>query len=70
MQINKLDIKNKAKSLGCDLCGIASIDRFENMPTISNPKSIAPNANSVIVVAKKFLHSTLELNKRMVENGE
>jgi len=62
MQMTRREIKEVAKSLGCDLCGIASIDRFENIPPLLHPKSIFPEANSVIVMAKKFLYSTLELN--------
>jgi epoxyqueuosine reductase QueG len=54
-----MSLKEYAKTLGADLCGIASIDRFEDMPAISNPKAIMPLAKSVIVVATRFLQSTL-----------
>lgn len=40
------------------MCGIASVDRFYNMPPMSNPASILPGCKSVIVIAKKFLTST------------
>lgn len=59
MSITSIQVKEKAKSLGFDLCGIASADRFEEMPQISNPASILPGCKSVIVVARKFLNSTL-----------
>lgn len=47
---------------GSDLCGIASINRFVNLPPLSNPKDILKTANSVIVIAKKFLRSSINLN--------
>jgi epoxyqueuosine reductase QueG len=58
MSINASLVKEQAISLGSDLCGIASIDRFQNMPQKSNPLAILPQARSVIVIAKKFLTST------------
>lgn len=41
-------IKAKAKAYGADLCGIAPIGRFEGVDPQRNPKSILPNATSVI----------------------
>ncbi len=58
MDIDTSTLKEKARLLGYDLCGIAPIDRFRDMPPKSNPLSILPQAKSVIVVAKKFLNST------------
>lgn len=55
-------IKAKARELGADLCGIASVDRFAGIPAISNPLSIMPEAKSVIVVAVRFLSGTLGVN--------
>ena len=51
-------VKIRARELGCDLCGIASIDRFSDMPDISNPAKILPEAKSVIVMAFRFLSSS------------
>lgn len=51
-------IKVRAREFGCDLCGIASIDRFGDMPDISNPSKILPEARSVIVMAFRFLASS------------
>ena len=53
-------VKHKAIELGSDICGIAGISRFIDMPEISNPKAFFPEAKSVIVIAKKFLNSTIE----------
>jgi len=52
------EVKQKAIALGCDLCGIASIDRFIGLPEGTNPMELLPEARTVIVVAKKFLMST------------
>ncbi|PKL26010.1 MAG: epoxyqueuosine reductase [Spirochaetae bacterium HGW-Spirochaetae-3] len=52
-------IKEFAYGSGCDLCGIASVDRFLDMPAMSNPGEILRGARSVIVVAKKFLRSSI-----------
>lgn len=41
-------IKAKAKAFGADLCGIASIDRFEGLNPQRSPLSILPSAKSVI----------------------
>lgn len=60
MPLTSADIKAKALSLGFDLCGIASIDRFTDMPVISNPAVILPSCRSVIVVARKFLQGTTQ----------
>jgi epoxyqueuosine reductase QueG len=52
------EVRRKARMLGCDLCGFAPIERFENLPSQTNPRSLLPGARSVILVAKKFLTST------------
>lgn len=41
-------IKEKARLFGADLCGIASIQRFEGTHPQRDPKSILPNATCVI----------------------
>ncbi len=62
MKLNSEMIKEAAENLRCDLCGIASIDRFDGLPAMSNPKDILESANSVIVIAKKFLNSSINPN--------
>lgn len=44
-------VKNQAKALGADLCGIASMDRFEGAPKQFDPRYIFPKAKSCIVLA-------------------
>lgn len=60
MEIQASTLKEKARLFGSDLCGIAAIDRFQDMPQKSNPLFLLPKAKSVIVIAKKFLNSTTE----------
>jgi ferredoxin len=43
-------IKRLAKQLGADLCGIASMDRFEGAPKGQDPRYIQPMAKSCIVL--------------------
>lgn len=43
--------KKTARSLGADLVGIASIDRFEGAPMRQDPRYIFPEAKSCIVLA-------------------
>ena len=44
-------VKDYAKSIGADLCGIASMDRFEGAPKQQDPRYIMPRAKSCIVLA-------------------
>lgn len=47
-------IKKRAKELGIDCIGIASIDRYKNAPTLMNPSAYFPEAKSVIVVGMRI----------------
>ena len=53
------EIKSRIRELGADLCGIASIERFEKAPTGFHPRDILPDCNSVIVLAVRFPTSAL-----------
>lgn len=44
-------VKAEAKRLGADLCGIASMDRFEGAPKEQDPRYIFPEAKSCLVLA-------------------
>lgn len=59
MKICSEDIKKKAYELGADLCGVASVDRFNDAPKGFHPTDVMPRCKSVIVIASKFLNSTL-----------
>lgn len=50
-QLTSQMVKNYAKSIGADLCGIASMDRFEGAPKQQDPRYIMPRAKACIVLA-------------------
>ncbi len=53
-KISNLDVKNIAYSLGVDLCGVASVDRFEGAPKGFHPLDVFPICKSVISFAVRF----------------
>jgi epoxyqueuosine reductase QueG len=55
-------VKEMLYSLGADLCGIASIDRFSEAPKGFHPKDVLPNCKSVVVIANRFAAGTLACN--------
>ncbi|WP_207717315.1 epoxyqueuosine reductase [Anaerosporobacter faecicola] len=55
-------VKETLKELGADLCGIASMDRFDEAPKGFHPRDVLPSCESVIVFAKRFLSGTLACN--------
>jgi epoxyqueuosine reductase QueG len=58
--MNSNEIKQILYDLGADICGIATIDRFNEAPEGFNPKDTLPSCKSVIVFGKKFLKGTLD----------
>ncbi len=57
--IESQKLKNMAYDLGADLCGIASIDRFDLAPEGFHPSDVLPSCKSVIALAKKFPAGTI-----------
>ncbi|MGN0143200.1 MAG: 4Fe-4S binding protein [Roseburia sp.] len=53
------EVKNILFSLGADLCGIASIDRFADAPEGYHPLDVLPTCKSVISFACRFPVGTL-----------
>ena len=49
--IDKEKIRKYAKQCGADLCGFASMDRFEGAPKQMDPRYIFPDAKTCIVLA-------------------
>ena len=49
--MDKEQIRNYAKQIGADLCGFASMDRFEGAPKQMDPRYIFPDAKTCIVLA-------------------
>lgn len=60
--MNAEEVKERLLNLGADLCGIASVDRFENAPKGFHPNDVLPNCKSVIVFAIRFAAGTLACN--------
>jgi epoxyqueuosine reductase len=60
-----VELKAFAHERGADLVGIASIDRFAEMPKEKHPNTIFPEAKSVVVVGRRITRGTL----RGVEEG-
>lgn len=56
------EVKEMLYSLGADLCGIASINRFSEAPKGFHPKDVLPNCKSVVVIANRFAAGTLVCN--------
>ena len=52
-------IKEIMFALGADLCGIASIDRFDNAPKGYHPLDVLPTCKSVISFGCRFPVGTL-----------
>ena len=63
--MTKEEIKALAKSLGADLVGIASMDRFEGAPKEMDPRYIMPEAKSMIVMCFRVMRGSL----RGIEEG-
>jgi epoxyqueuosine reductase QueG len=68
MDISRI-IKETALSNGMDMCGIASIDRFEESLPGRHPTDILPGCKSVIVVGVRLLDGIIQANFRTYENG-
>ena len=57
--INSRRVKEIMFALGADLCGIASIDRFDNAPKGYHPLDVLPTCKSVISFGCRFPVGTL-----------
>lgn len=53
MSIERM-IKDLARGLGADLCGIAPVERFRDAPAGFRPSDIFPQAKSIVALAKRF----------------
>lgn len=63
--MTKEEIKALAKSLGADVVGIASMDRFEGAPKQMDPRYIMPEAKSMIVMGFRVMRGSM----RGIEEG-
>lgn len=58
------EVKELCHSLGADLVGIASPERFADAPKGYRPEDVLPSARSVIVLATVLPKETLEQDIR------
>jgi ferredoxin len=58
-------VKRHALGCGADLVGIASMDRFDGLPKQVDPRTICPDAKSMIVMGFRIFRGTL----RGIEEG-
>lgn len=63
--MNSAEVKKAALSLGADLVGIAPVERFDGMEKSADPRTLMPNARSVIALGYRLTRGTL----RGVEEG-
>lgn len=61
-KLNSQIVKDIMMSLGADLCGIASIDRFGDAPKGFHPLDVLPSCKSVISFGCRFPVGTLRCN--------
>ena len=59
------ELKEFAREAGADLIGVAPMDRFDDLPAEQSPRSISPEATSVIVIGRRITRGTL----RGIEEG-
>lgn len=64
-ELTASDVKAKAKALGADLVGIASMDRWEGAPKQCDPRYIFPRARAMVVLAFRIPRGVL----RGIEEG-
>lgn len=60
--ITSTEIKDLAQNLGADLCGIASIDRFDDFPIGFHPTDVYKNTQSVISIACRIPESSMYID--------
>ena len=58
--VESILIKSLAQRFGADLCGIASVERFQDAPAVFHPADIFPECRSVVVLARAAIASTLQ----------
>ena len=69
MGITKEQIKEFAKSIGMDMCGVGSVDRFVTSPENRHPCDTLPGCKSVVVVGARLIDGVVQANFRAFEDG-
>jgi epoxyqueuosine reductase len=63
-------IKERAKKIGIDMCGIAPVSRFANAPKGSNPADFLPGCKSVISIGVRLVDGAIQNIMRNFEDGK
>lgn len=63
--MDKNKLKEYAKQAGADVIGVATVERFDELPVEKHPRSIFPETKSVIILGRRITRGTL----RGVEEG-
>lgn len=63
--VTSQQVKQMAKNFGADLCGIASMDRFDGAPAQFDPRYIFPGAKALIMLGYRIPRGSL----RGIEEG-
>jgi epoxyqueuosine reductase QueG len=66
----KAELMRLAETLHLDYFGVASTDRFSNMPEDHRPEDLLPGAKSVIVLGLKVPDSAVLAHKRVFGGGQ
>ena len=69
MSTFKEQIKEHVKSLGMDVCGVASMDRFETSMEGYHPWEVLPGCKSVVMIGVHLLDGVIQANFRAFEDG-
>lgn len=64
------EIKNYAKMIGMDMCGIAPISRFETSPKGHHPCDVLPGCKSVISIGVRLIDGAVQGVFRNFEDGD
>ena len=64
------DVKKLLLSLGADLCGIASLDRFDAAPKGFHPRDVYPQCKTVISFAPELAFQFIVISSPDIVSGK
>jgi epoxyqueuosine reductase len=70
IRITSEEVKAVAREQGVDLVGIAPADCVETSPNRRGPRSVLPEARSVVVIAKRMLVGSIESPSNQVTTSQ
>ncbi len=65
----KDDLKELCKDQHINYFGVASVDRFSNMPVGHRPQDLLPGAKSVVVIGVRLTKGVVNAHKRVFKGG-